>query len=118
MSSSRRVAAWGLASICSPLSILRARVVTGDSAWPSSALKFRRPTSTLAEEFRGNSARFRAIEQLVRFTILALGGGLPIVVDGRQVGAIGVSGSGASVGPDGARRVDDEAIASAALAGG
>ena len=54
----------------------------------------------------------------VRFTILALGGGLPIVVDGRQVGAIGVSGSGASVGPDGVRRVDDEAIASAAIAAG
>lgn len=76
------------------------------------ALKFRRDTSTLAEEFRGNSARLRAIEKLARFTILALGGGLPIHQEGRLVGAIGISGSGATTG--GPRDPD---IARAALAG-
>ena len=82
-----------------------------------SALKFRRPTSALAEEFRGNSARMRAIEKIAGFTILALGGGMPILKGGRQVGAIGVSGSGAHATGDGASRVFDDDIASAALAG-
>src|SRR5439155_1314742 len=63
-----------------------------------SALKFRRATATLAEEFRGRSARLRAIERMAGFTILALPGGLPIEKDGRMVGAIGVSGSGARTG--------------------
>ncbi|MEA2638809.1 MAG: hypothetical protein QOF51_203 [Chloroflexota bacterium] len=79
-----------------------------------SAMKFRRATSGLAEEFRGNSARMRAIEKILSFTILALGGGVPIVKDGRQVGAIGVSGSGARAtrGGTGGR---DEEVALAAL---
>lgn len=66
-----------------------------------SALKFRRPTATLAEEFRGNSPRMRAIEKMAGFTILALGGGVPIERDGRVVGAIGISGSGARTGSGG-----------------
>ncbi len=79
------------------------------------ALKFRRPSSTLTEEFRSNSARMRAIEKLANFTILAMGGGLPILKDGRLVGAIGVSGSGAAPGRDAPGRVNDEQIARAAL---
>ncbi len=82
------------------------------------ALKFQRPTSGLTEEFRGHSARMRAIERMARFTILAMGGGIPLVKDGRCVGAIGVSGSGASVGRYGARRTNDEEIATAAIADG
>jgi uncharacterized protein GlcG (DUF336 family) len=78
------------------------------------ALKFRRPTSTLTDEFRGNSARLRAVEQLAGFTILAMGGGIPILKEGRLVGAIGVSGSGAAAGRDEPARVHDEDIARAA----
>ncbi len=80
-----------------------------------SALKFRRPTSALTEEFRSHSARIEAIEKLAGFTILAMGGGLPIMKDGRLVGALGVSGSGGNPGRDEPNRVNDEQIASAAL---
>jgi glc operon protein GlcG len=79
------------------------------------ALKFRRPSSTLTDEFRGNSARMRAIEKLANFTILAMGGGLPILLEGRLVGAIGVSGSGAAPGRDEPGRVNDEQIAKLGL---
>jgi len=79
------------------------------------ALKFRRPTSTLTEEFRGHSARMQAIEQLAGFTILAMGGGMPILKDGQFIGALGVSGSGGNAGNEGRDRVNDEQIASAAL---
>jgi uncharacterized protein GlcG (DUF336 family) len=79
------------------------------------ALKFQRPTSGLTEEFRGNSARLRAIERMARFTILAMGGGIPLMDNGRCIGAIGVSGSGASVNRLGGRRVNDEQIALAAI---
>lgn len=78
------------------------------------ALKFRRPTATLADEFRGHSARLQAIEKIARFTILALGGGLPVLKEGRLLGAIGVSGSGARQGEGGGPMDGD--IASAALA--
>ena len=81
------------------------------------ALKFRRPTTTLTEEFRGNSARLRAIENLVGFTLLAMGGGVPIEKDGRLVGAIGVSGSGGGPRRDEAHRINDNDIAKAALEG-
>lgn len=80
------------------------------------ALKFRRPTSTLTEEFTGHSARLQAIEKIVGFTILAMGGGLPIFKEGRLVGAIGVSGSGATASRDEAGRVRDAEIATAAVA--
>jgi uncharacterized protein GlcG (DUF336 family) len=59
------------------------------------AAKFQRPTSTLTEEFRAGSPRLQAVEKLAGFTILAMGGGVPILRDGRMIGAIGVSGSGA-----------------------
>jgi uncharacterized protein GlcG (DUF336 family) len=81
-----------------------------------SALKFRRPTSALAEEFRSNSARLRAIEKIGRFTILALGGGIPITHDGRIVGALGVSGSGATASPEHGTGGRDAEVAAAALA--
>lgn len=81
------------------------------------ALKFRRPSSTLTEEFRGNSARLRAVERIAGFTILAMGGGIPIIKDGRLVGAIGVSGSGAAAGRNEPNRVHDEDIAGAAFGG-
>ncbi len=76
------------------------------------ALKFRRASSTLTDEFRGHSARLEAIEKIVGFTLLAVGGGVPIFEDGRLVGAIGVSGSGASPGGGGET---DEDIASAGI---
>jgi uncharacterized protein GlcG (DUF336 family) len=76
-----------------------------------SAVKFQRPTSALTDEFRSKSARLRAIERLGHFTILAMGGGVPIFKDGVLVGAIGVSGSGAQ-GAAGS----DEPIALAAIA--
>jgi uncharacterized protein GlcG (DUF336 family) len=79
------------------------------------ALKFQRPTSGLTEEFRGRSARMRAIERMGRFTILAMGGGIPLQKDGRCIGAIGVTGSGASVARYGGRRTNDEEIALAAI---
>jgi uncharacterized protein GlcG (DUF336 family) len=79
------------------------------------ALKFRRPSSVLTEEFRGNSPRMRAIEKLLNITILAMGGGLPILKDGRLVGAIGVSGSGAMRGAEDHATPRDEDIAKAAL---
>lgn len=75
-----------------------------------SAAKFQRPTSALADEFRSRSARMRAIERLGGFTILALGGGVPIMQDGHMIGAIGVSGSGAFGAAGG-----DEPIALAAI---
>ena len=59
------------------------------------AVKFQRATSSLTEEFRSHSARLEAIEKIGGFTILAMGGGLPIIREGRIVGALGVSGSGA-----------------------
>lgn len=81
------------------------------------ALKFRRASSTLTEEFRGHSARLQAVEKIAGFTILAMGGGLPILKDGRLVGAVGVSGSGAAAGADQPNRARDEDIAIVALAG-
>ena len=78
------------------------------------AWKFRRPTADLTEEFRGHSARMEAIERLLRFTILAMGGGIPIHQEGRMVGAIGVSGSGAQAVDLNGRRVNDVDIATAA----
>lgn len=82
------------------------------------ACKFRRPTADLTEEFRGHSARMEAIEKLLRFTMLAMGGGIPIRKDGHMVGAIGVSGSGAQAVELDGRRVNDSDIATAALAEG
>jgi len=80
------------------------------------ALKFRRASATLTEEFRSHSARIEAIEKIAGFTILAMGGGLPIFKDGWLVGAIGVSGSGGAAGADQPNRPRDEDIATAALA--
>lgn len=93
-------------------------LVSGDlaEAKAMTALKFRRPTSALTEEFRGHSARIQAVEKIVRFTILAMGGGIPIMKEGRLVGAIGVSGSGATAPQHDGRRVNDTDIATAALA--
>ena len=53
------------------------------------ALDFRRPTKALEDAVAGGGAglRFLAIEGLT-----PLEGGIPIVVDGRIIGAIGVSG--------------------------
>ena len=82
------------------------------------ALKFRRATSGLTQEFQSHSARMQAIEKLLGITILAMGGGLPIVKDGRLVGAIGVSGSGAIRGSNDQAMPRDEDIARAALGEG
>jgi uncharacterized protein GlcG (DUF336 family) len=55
----------------------------------------------------------RAIERIVGFTILAMPGGLPILEDGRLLGAIGVSGSGAARAGGGGGL--DEVLANAAV---
>jgi uncharacterized protein GlcG (DUF336 family) len=77
------------------------------------AAKFQRATSSLTEEFRSHSARMEAIEKIAGFTILAMGGGVPIMRDGRMVGALGVSGSGAF--RDSGMGSADEVLALAAL---
>src|SRR6266568_852774 len=46
------------------------------------ACKFRRPTADLKQEFIEHSARMAAIEKMLGFTILAMGGGIPISRDG------------------------------------
>ncbi len=77
--------------------------------------KFRRPTADLTEEFRSRSARLEAIEKLLGFTILAMGGGAPIVQEGQLIGALGVSGSGAQGAHIGGRTVTDVDIVRAVL---
>lgn len=77
------------------------------------ALKFQRATSGLAEEFQARSGRLRAIERIIGTTILAVGGGVPIIRKGRLVGGIGVSGSGAVPGSGAGRRDEDLARAAA-----
>ena len=79
------------------------------------ACKFRRPTADLTQEFRDHSARMAAIEKLLGFTILAMGGGIPIYRDGCLLGAIGVSGSGAQAAETDGHSVNDVDIATAAL---
>jgi glc operon protein GlcG len=70
------------------------------------ALNFQRPTSSVAELARANPDLVRSLQQAVRFSIIAAGGGLPISRDGAVVGAIGVSGATAE---------QDEGLARAAL---
>jgi uncharacterized protein GlcG (DUF336 family) len=77
------------------------------------ALKFQRATSTLAEEFQARSGRLRAIERILGTTILAVGGGVPVLKEGRVIGGIGVSGSGAVPGSGAGRRDEDLARAAA-----
>lgn len=67
------------------------------------ALDFRRPTKTLEDAITagGNGLRYLAVQN-----ITPLEGGLPIIVDSRVVGAIGVSGVAS---------VNDEKIAKAGV---
>ncbi len=78
------------------------------------ACKMQRPSGAVAEEFKAPSGRLQAIEKTAGFTLLGVGGGVPIVKGGRMVGAIGVSGSGAMRA--GSEPVRDEDIAKAAIA--
>jgi uncharacterized protein GlcG (DUF336 family) len=69
------------------------------------ALKTRQPTSIRAANLRNDPSGFP--RQAVQFAFFADPGGLPIVVDGQLIGAIGVGGPGAAGG--------DEACAVAGL---
>lgn len=66
------------------------------------AVAWKRPTRLLEESVNGGRTAFLSITQ----GMAALQGGVPIVVDGEIVGAVGVSGVKAS---------DDEAIAEAGV---
>ncbi len=79
------------------------------------ALKFRRPTATLTEEFLDHSARLEAIEKLLDITFLAMAGGSPIFKLVQLVGALGVSGSGSQTAQIDGRRVTDADIVAAVL---
>jgi uncharacterized protein GlcG (DUF336 family) len=57
-----------------------------------SAVSFGIPTKVLGEALQSRSEEVRNVLRL-RPQLVALGGGLPIVVDGKVVGAIGVSGA-------------------------
>ena len=59
------------------------------------AAMFRRPTAVFSESMQNN-----AIASTLHPTLVASPGGVPIVVDGKIIGAIGVSGA---AGPDDAR---------------
>lgn len=75
------------------------------------AVSFGLPTRVLADALQGHPERVRSGLQL-RPQFAMLGGGLPICVDGKVVGAIGVSGTSEEI---------DERIAAegvAAIAGG
>ena len=70
------------------------------------ALNFQQPTSAVAERFASNPNGAAALQEIVKFKLFARPGGVPIVVDGFVVGAVGVSGGT----PE-----QDEEIANAAL---
>lgn len=57
-----------------------------------SAVSFGIPTKVLGEALQSRSEEVRNVLRL-RPQLVALGGGLPISIDGRVVGAIGVSGA-------------------------
>jgi len=57
-----------------------------------SAVSFGIPTKALGEALQSRSEEVRSVLRL-RPQLVALGGGLPISVDGKVVGAIGVSGA-------------------------
>ncbi len=66
-----------------------------------SANAFQRPTSAFAEGVKQGRMGLLTVKEIV-----AIEGGLPIVIGGKHVGAIGVSG---------AKAVEDEEVAKAAL---
>lgn len=72
------------------------------------ALNFRRPSSGVGELFRALPEIGARLPSVVRFEVLPVGGGVPILRDGVAVGAVGVSGATAE---------QDEALANAAIAG-
>jgi uncharacterized protein GlcG (DUF336 family) len=57
------------------------------------ALQSRRPTSITAAQLRNDPGGFP--RQIAQFGFFTNSGGLPIVVDGEMIGAIGVGGGGA-----------------------
>jgi uncharacterized protein GlcG (DUF336 family) len=82
------------ASIVSP-NIAEAKAMT--------ALSFRRPSGEIAEIL---GAQIDFFQRTIHFTIMPIAGGLPLYVEGRLVGAIGVSGASAQ---------QDEEIAKATI---
>jgi len=70
------------------------------------ALNFQRPTSEVAREHADNPQQLAALQEIVHFKLLATAGGLPIVREGRVIGAIGVVGTSAE---------QDEQIAAEAI---
>ena len=67
----------------------------------ATAVKFKRPTKILEEMINGGRAAFLSVDG-----ITPLQGGLPVIVDGKCIGAVGVSG---------VQSQQDEQIAQAAV---
>lgn len=67
-----------------------------------SAARFRAPTSVLEERLAGGRTALLAIEGLI-----PVAGGVPVIIDGRVAGAIGVSGASSA---------QDDEVARAAIA--
>lgn len=57
------------------------------------ALNLQKPTSAAAAEFAREPGRLERLEKVARFPLLPVAGGLPILRDGRVVGAIGIAGA-------------------------
>jgi len=62
------------------------------------ALKNRQPTSIIATQMQNDS--YQNARNLVQFGFFGMSGGIPIVVDGQMIGAIGVSGAAANGGDE------------------
>ena len=65
-----------------------------------------KPTSEIAREHANNPQQLAALQEIVHFKLLATAGGVPIVREGRVIGAIGVVGTSAE---------QDEQIAAEAI---
>ena len=75
--------AFGAHARCPPLP----RQLAQRKAW--TALRFRRPTARLAEEVSGGSLRLEVFHDR---QLLAMPGGVPVMLDGLAIGGVGVSG--------------------------
>jgi uncharacterized protein GlcG (DUF336 family) len=62
------------------------------------SLKMRQPTSAINANIKNNPAG--APRQTTYFNLFSNAGGVPIVVDGQMVGAVGVGGGGEQIGGD------------------
>ena len=64
--------------------------VARDKAW--SAIAYKRPTKDFEDRLAKGGAEWRLLQL---YGLVSAGGGEPIVVDGKLIGAVGVSGSSA-----------------------